>query len=130
MGKGTRQQKKQVSKGKDPSKYQNAERRQGRRFLFVWLPTIIVVVLFFYAFVFDPPKPVGQPVPGTSREGEQTRSGEATGNTYMVVLDDGRMVKLDVTQMGSLEPGRRVLIQENVTSIFKRKSFSFIRYIE
>jgi hypothetical protein len=39
-------------------------------------------------------------------------------------------VKLDGSQMGSLEAGRRLLVQENVTLIFKRKSFSFIRYIE
>jgi hypothetical protein len=130
MGKGTSQLKKQASKGKGPSKYQNAERRQGRRFLFVWLPIIIVVVLLFYASVFDPPRPVGQPVPGTSREGEQTGSGDATGKTYMVVLDDGRMVKLDRLQMGSLEASRRLLVQENVTLIFKRKSFSFVRYIK
>lgn len=130
MGKGTSQQKKQASKVKGPSKYQNAERRQGQRFLFVWLPIIVVVLLFFYAFMFDPPRPVGQPVPGTSREGEQSRSGEVTGKTYMVVLDDGRMVKLDSLQMGSLEAGRRLLVQENVTLIFKRKSFSFVRYIK
>jgi len=130
MGKGTSQLNKQASKGKGPSKYQDAERRQGRRFLFVWLPIIIVVLLFFYASVFDPPRTVGQPVPGTSREGEQTRSGEATGKTYTVVLDDGRMVNLDGSQMGSLEAGRRLLVQENITLIFKRKSFSFVRYIE
>jgi hypothetical protein len=130
MGKGTSQLKKQASKGKGPSKYQNAERIQGRRFLFVWLPIIMVVVLLFYASVFDPPRTVGQPVPGTLREGEQTGSGDATGKTYMVVLDDGRMVKLDSLQMGSLEAGRRLLVQENVTLIFKRKSFFFVRYIK
>jgi len=130
MGKGTSQLKKQASKVKGPSKYQNAERRQGRRFLFVWLPIIIVVLLFFYASVFDPPKTVGLPVPGTAREGDQTQSGEATRKTYMVVLDDGRMVKLDGSQMGSLEAGRRLLVQENVTLIFKRRSFTFVRYIE
>ena len=59
MGKDTSQLKKQASKGKGPSKYQDAERRQGRRFLFVWLPIIIVVLLFFYASVFDPPSTVG-----------------------------------------------------------------------
>ena len=130
MGKITSQQKKQASKSKGPSKYQNAERRQGRRFLFVWLPIIIVIVLFFYASVFDPPRTVGQPVPGTSREGEQAGSGDVTSKTYTVVLDDGRMVKLDGSQMGSLEAGRRLLVQENVTLIFKRKSFSFVRYIK
>ncbi len=130
MGKGKYQHKIKASRGTGPSKYQDAERRQGRRFLFVWLPIIIVVLLFFYASVFDPPRTVGQPVPGTSREGDQTQSGETTGKIYMVVLDDGRMVKLDGSQMGSLEAGRRLLVQENVTLIFKRKSFTFVRYIE
>jgi hypothetical protein len=130
MGKGTSKQKKQASKNISPSKYQDSEARQGRRFLFVWIPIIVVVVVFFYALMFDPPRTVGQPVPGTLREGEQSPSGEAIGKTYMVVLDDGRMVKLDGLQMGSIKVGRRLLIQENVTLIFKRKSFAFVRYIE
>ena len=128
--KGTSQHKKQTGKSKDPSKYRDPESRQGRRFFFVWLPTIILVVLLFYAFVFDPPRPFGQPVPGTFKESEQARSGEDAGKAYSVVLDDGRIVKLEGTQIGPIEPGRRFLVQENVTSIFKRKSFTFLRYIE
>jgi hypothetical protein len=130
MGKAKQQQKKQSTKVTGPSKHQDAERRQGRRFLFVWLPIIIVVVLSFYVFAFDPPRPLGQPIPGTVREGDQARSGNAKGKTFMVVLDDGRIVNLVGSQMGSLEAGRRVIVQENITPIFKRKSFSFVRYIE
>jgi len=129
MGKGKNQQKKQAAKRIDPSKYHNPESRQGRRFFFVWLPIIILVVLLFYAFVFDPPQFVGQPVPGTFKENDQARSGEDAGKTYSVVLDDGRIVKLEGTQMGTIKPGRRLLVQENMTSIFKRKSFTFVRYI-
>jgi hypothetical protein len=124
------QQNKQGSKGKGPSKYRDSERRQGRRFFFVWLPVIIVLIVCFYVLVFDPPRPVGQPIPGTSRKSEQAQLGETAGKAYMVVLDDGRMVKLDGSLMGSLETGRRVLVQENITLIFKRKHFSFVRYIE
>jgi len=124
------QQKKQESKGRGPSKYRDSERRQGRRFFFVWLPVIIVLILFFYVLVFDPPRPVGQPIPGTSKESEQAQLGETAGKAYMVVLDDGRMVKLDGSLMGSLGAGRRVLVQENITLIFKRKYFSFVRYLE
>jgi hypothetical protein len=124
------QQKKQGSKGKGPSKYRDSERRQGHRFVFVWLPAIAVVVLFFYAFVFDPPRPVGQPIPGISRDSEQARFGETAGKAYMAVLDDGRVVNLAGLQMGSLEAGRRVLVQENTTLIFKKKSFFFVRYLE
>ena len=124
------QQKKQGSKGKGPSKHRDSERRHGRRFIFVWLPVIIVIVLLFYAFVFDPPRPVGQPIPGISRESEQARLGETAGKAYMVVLDDGRLVNLAGSQLGSFEAGRRVLVQENITLIFKKKSFSFVRCLE
>jgi hypothetical protein len=124
------QQKKQGSKGKVPSNYRDPDRRKGRRFFFIWLPVIILVVLFFYVLVLDPPRPVGQPIPGISKESEQARLGETAGKAFMVVLDDGRIVKLDGMQMGSLEAGRRVLVQENITLIFKRKFFSFVRYLE
>jgi hypothetical protein len=130
MGPGKSHQKKQASKGTGPAKYGTTERRRSRRFFFVWLPIIVIAVLFFYAFVFDPPKPFGQPIPGIAREGDQTRPGDITGNPFVVVLDDGRMVKLVEPQMGSLEANRRLLVQENVTLVFKRKSFSFVRYIE
>lgn len=122
--------KKQDSKRKGPSQHRDADKRQGRRFVFFWLPIIIVVLGFFYALVLDPLRPYGQPIHGTSREAEKTQTGEAIGKTYTVVLDDGRIVKIDGLLMGSLEANRRVLVQENSTLIFKRKSFSFVRYLE
>jgi len=130
MAKGRPQQKRKTSKGVGPAKYQVAERSRGRRFLIVWVPVIVVVVLFFYAIAFDPVRPVGEPVPGTSSEGEQIQTGEGPAKTLMVNLDDGRKIKLEGSQMGTLEAGRRVFVQENVTLIFKRKSFSFVRYIK
>lgn len=130
MAKGTGQRKKQTGKVKGPSKQHDAEKRQGRRFFFVWVPIIVIVILFFYAFVFDPPRSVGEPIPGTIKEAGKAGSGETDGKTYPVLLDDGRTVKVDSFQIGSLEPGKRLLVQENVTRIFKRKSFVFIRYIE
>jgi hypothetical protein len=125
-----KQQKKQGSKGKGPSQYRDSEKRQGHRFFFVWLPVIIVVMLFFYVLVLDPPRPVGEPIPGTSRDSEQARLGESTGNAYMVVLDDGRVVTIEGSMMEHLKAGRRMLVQENITLIFKRKHFSFVRYLE
>jgi len=98
--------------------------------LFVWLPVIILVILSFYVLVFDPPRPVGQPIPGTSRDSKQARLGDSDGNAYMVVLDDGRMVTIEGSLMKSLKAGRRVLVQENTTRIFKRNYFSFVRYLE
>lgn len=130
MGKKTGVRRKQTIHGTGPSKYGVSERRQGRRFLFVWLPVIVVVVLLFYAFVFDPPRPVGQPVSGIAQDGGRTAGGEGGARMYSVRLDDGRTVTLDGSHMGVLEPGRRILVQENETLIFKRASFTFVRYIE
>jgi hypothetical protein len=123
-------QKKQKSVVKDPSQRQDSKTRQGRRFFFIWLPVIVVLLLFFYVLVLDPPRPIGQPLPGTSKASEQSHLGESGGKTYMVLLDDGRTVELEGSMMGALEAGRRVLVQENTTLIFKRKNFSFVRYLE
>jgi hypothetical protein len=125
-----RKQNKPAYKSKNLSQYRDSEKRQGNRFLFVWLPVIIVVILFFYALVFDPPRQVGKPIPGTSRVSKQAQLGESSGNAYMVVLDDGRIVSIEGSLMESLKTGRRVLVQENITLIFKRKYFSFLRYLE
>ena len=124
------QQKKKVSKVKVPSQSRDSEKRQIRRFFFLWLPVIIAFLLFFYALVLDPPRPVGQPIPGTSKSGEQAKLGEATGKADMVVLDDGRTVPIEGSMMVYPDAGRRVLVQENRTLIFKRKYFSFVRYLE
>jgi hypothetical protein len=131
-GKAVRKQKKQGSKGKGPSQYRDPEKRRVRRFFFVWVPVIVLVILSFYVLMFDPPRPVGQPIPGTSRDSnsKQAQLGESTGNAYMVVLDDGRTVTIEGSLMESLKAGRRVLVQENITRIFQRKYFSFVRYLE
>ncbi|HYA13679.1 MAG TPA: hypothetical protein VEF33_05000 [Syntrophales bacterium] len=130
MVKKTSKQRRQGVKEKGSPKYQSADKSKGRRFLFVWLPIMVVVIVLFYALVFDPPRPFGQPIPGTSRASKQTFPGETAVKTYIVDLDDGRMVELDGLQMGLLEAGRRVLVQERISLIFKRKSFSFVRYLE
>ncbi len=124
-----RKQKKQRSKGKNLSPYRGSEKRQ-HRFLFIWLPVIILVMLFFYALVFDPPRQVGQPIRGISRVSKQAQLGESTGNAYRVVLDDGRIVTIEGSLMEPLKAGRLLLVQENITLIFKRKYFSFVRYLE
>lgn len=130
MAKGANKKKKQTAKVKASPKDRNAEERRGRRFFFVWVPVIIGVVVCFYIVVFDPPRTVGQPTPGTVMAAEKAGSGETDGKTYTVVLDDGRTVKLEGFQMSSIAPGKRLLVQENVTLIFKRRSFSFVRYID
>lgn len=120
-----------IRQNKISRQYRDAKKRQGRRFLFVWVPVIIVIMLSFYVLVLDPSLPVGgPPIPGTSRASGQAQLGESNGTADRVVLDDGRTVIIEGALMGSLKAGRRVLVQENKTLIFKRKYFSFVRYLE
>jgi ABC-type microcin C transport system permease subunit YejB len=124
-------QKKQKSSVAVASQKQDSKKRQGRRFLMIWIPVIVIVLLIFYVVVMDPPRPVGQPIAGTSKEdSEKAKLGDSGGYAYMVALDDGRVVAIEGSMMGALKSGRRVLVQENVTLIFKRKHFSFVRYLE
>jgi hypothetical protein len=125
-----RKQKKKESKSKSPSQHRDSEERKGHRFFFVWLPVIIVVISSFYVLAFDLPRPVGQPIPGTTRGSEQAQLGESKGTAYRVGLDDGRVVTIEGSLMEPLKAGRRVLVQEKITRIFKRKYFSFVRYLE
>lgn len=125
-----RKQKKQGSQVRGVPQSQNSEKSQRNRFFRIWLPVIVVVVLSFYVLMFDPPRPVGQPIPGTTKEIRQAQLGESTGNAYTVLLDDGRTVTIEGSLMDSLKAGRRVLVQENTTLIFKRKFFSFVKYLK
>ena len=123
-------QRKLESRAKRPAEYRDSEKKQKNRFLRVWLPVIVVVILSFYVLMFDPSRPVGQPVPGTSQAGKQAQLGEPIVNAYSVVLDDGRVVTIEGSLMEAVKAGRRVLVQENRTLIFKRHFFSFVRYLQ
>ena len=124
-------QKNKSSRRKTASgKKSHAEARQGRRFLFVWVPVIILVLAFFYALMFDPPRPAGPTLTGTIgglEEGQRGRSVESVP----VTLETGRSVEVPLPEIrGSLQKGRRILVQENETLIFKRRTYSFVRWLD
>jgi hypothetical protein len=121
--------KKTGRKQKIPQKAAAAETRQTRRFLFLWLPTIVISLLVFYALAFDPARPVGPPVRGILSGSEGPPSDESAQKAYEVTLDDGRVIRLEDPHMG-LQRGRRVIVEESRTLIFKRKAFTFVRYLE
>ena len=125
-------QKKKSSRRKTESgKQSHAEARQGRRFLFVWVPVIILVLAFFYALMFDPPRPAGPPLTGTIGGPEEGQRGRSVESIVLVTLETGRSVEVPLPEIrGSLRKGRRVLVQENETLIFKRRTYSFVRWLD
>ena len=122
-------QKKPADRGRREAPQQGSDQR-GRRFLVFWVPIIAVVILFFYFMMFDPSRPIGQPLQGTSKSDQPAQLGESGRHASRVVLDDGRVVMIEGSLMEALKSGRRVLVQENTTLVFNRKFFSFVRYLD
>ncbi|OPY79353.1 MAG: hypothetical protein A4E65_01883 [Syntrophorhabdus sp. PtaU1.Bin153] len=121
--------KKQASPS-SPLKKKGSLKEPSRRFLFVWAPIIIIVLVLFYGFVFDPPRPVGPPLTGVvgTTDGQQSR--ESIRKICPVDLEGGGMVWADCSGTGFLEKGRKVLVQETRTLIFKRKDHSIVRTLD
>lgn len=123
----TSQKKKPAGSKRVREKHGRSGADQGHRFLFVWVPVIILVLALFYAVMFDPPKPVGRPLSGTISGTDQGRPGQPMASSVSVALEDGRVVSIRPSDMeGELRKGRPVLVQENETLIFKRRTYSFV----
>lgn len=111
-------------------KQKRSRKEPPRRFLFVWVPIIIVTLLLFYGFVFDPPRPVGAPLAGAVGVTKEPQSKESIRKVCPVDLEGGGTVWADCDGTGFLEKGRRVLVQETRTLIFKRKDYSIVRTLD
>lgn len=112
-------------------KWGRSEADRSRRFFLVWVPVIILVLAIFYGLMFDPPSPVGEPLTGTINGLERGKTGQPAGSAVLVTLGDGRTIEVRTSGMeGPLQQGRRVLIQENETLIFKRKTYAFVRWLD
>jgi hypothetical protein len=118
-----------------PAKGRVLERRQSLRFFLIWGPVILLAIIFLYALVFDPERPVGSPLSGVVTGTSKSGSGEQTPATLFVALDDGRQVEAEATptvghQATVFTRGRRVLVQESTTAIFRRHHFAFLKPLE
>jgi ribosomal protein S12 len=119
--------KKTVQKKQTPPLEKKGPRKEpSRRFLFVWAPIIIIVLLLFYGFVFDPPRPVGSALTGVIGATREPQSRESIRKICPVDLEDGRAVLADCSGTGFLQKGRKVLVQETRTLIFKRRDYSIV----
>ncbi|OPY72472.1 MAG: hypothetical protein A4E63_01216 [Syntrophorhabdus sp. PtaU1.Bin050] len=113
-----------------PPKQKRSQKEPSRRFLFVWVPIIIVTLLLFYGFVFDPPRPVGASLAGVVGATKEPQPKESIRKVCPVDLEGGGTVWADCGSTGFLEKGRRVLVQETRTLIFKRRDYSIVRTLD
>jgi hypothetical protein len=127
--------KKAKTRGRRPAKGSASERRASIRFFLIWGPVILLVIIALYALVFDPESPLGPPVTGVLAGADQQGSATQAPAKYSVVLDDSRQIEAAVTptlgtQSVAFTKGRRVLLQESTTTIFRRHHFVILKTLD
>jgi cell division septal protein FtsQ len=115
---------------KKQSKEDYSDKKRLRRFLFIYAPIIVITLGFIYVSSFDPVKPAARiQIEGIILE-VVASSGDATQDTYRVKLSNGNVVTVSGREKKDINKGTKVLIEESETLLFKRKIYSFIRFIE
>lgn len=126
-----RSSKKPVTRSKKQKKAASSDTKRLRRFLFLWLPIIIITSIFIYTFSFDPIKADSKiRIEGTIMETTQPSAGKWGDQTFPVKLSNGQIIQVNVPEKEGLKKDGRLLIEESTTLIFKRKLYRFIGFVD
>ena len=108
-----------------------ADKSRFRRFLFFWLPVIVVILGFIYISAFDPVrKDSTRQTRGIVTETSMgPGDGGQSSSLYTITLADGRTITLNILTDDKLKTGSAVLVEEKETTIFKRKIYQFVKVI-
>jgi hypothetical protein len=116
-----------------PKKQKNggySDKKRLRRFLFVYMPIIVMTLGFIYASSFDPVRPASRmQIEGTVLE-VVASSGGTTQDVYKIKLSDGNIVTVNSNAKKDISKGAKVLVEESETLLFKRKLYQFIRFVD
>jgi hypothetical protein len=126
----TKRGRKTPIQSKKQSKEDYSDKKRLRRFLFIYAPIIVITLGFIYASSFDPVKTDSRmQVEGTILE-VVVSSGGATQDAYRIKLSNGTIVTVNGNERKEISKGAKVMIEENETLLFKRKVYSFIRFVD
>jgi hypothetical protein len=85
----------------------------------------------FLTYYYDPYQTTGEQYEGTITGAYKPETDKIHANTRLLIkLDGGRTVKVIATRAGGYQIGKRVIVEKYVSKRFKKKSFSFVKYIE
>jgi hypothetical protein len=100
------------------------DRARSRRFLFLWLPVIIVVIIAFYAVAMDPPQPTGRMVKAQVIEKDKSIQPQVP-QFYRIRLENGEETSIAIPEKEDPRPLKDVLVEEHSTRFFKKKSYQY-----
>ncbi|MHB8109278.1 MAG: hypothetical protein ACYDHW_04500 [Syntrophorhabdaceae bacterium] len=100
------------------------DRTRSRRFLFLWLPVIIVVIVAFYAIAMDPPQPTGRMVKAQVIEKDRSVQSQVP-RFYRIRLENGDEASIAIPEKEDPRPLKSILVEEHSTRLFKKKSYQY-----
>jgi hypothetical protein len=95
-----------------------------------WLGLVALILIFIGLLLFDPPHSTGNQVQGTLVGGDQTSSPLGSPGRYTVRLSNGQEIDIPIARTEGSHKKRDVMLEEYETYIFKRKTYSFLRFID
>jgi len=120
---------KKTVRSKDGTKAADPDRARLRRFLYLWLPVICIVLIAFYAAVLDPSKPTGRTIE-TILIGKSASGGpQSTSSTFRIKPDNGEEAEVFIPEKQVPPPGSRIVVEEYATSLLKKKTYQYLRTI-
>ena len=104
-----------------PVKKAGADKARMKRFLYLWIPIICLVVIGVYALALDPPRPTGRVMKGSVMQIK--RSSEQPGTVlYKIRLETGENIEIAMPEKNK-PAGSEVMVEEFSTVLFKKKKY-------
>lgn len=108
-------------KFRSPAGKTDAGKARMKRFLYLWVPIICLVVIGFYASALDPPRPTGKVMKGSIAEIK--RSSQQPGSVlYKIKLETGEEIEIALPEKEK-PAGSEVVVEEYSTAFFKKKTY-------
>jgi hypothetical protein len=119
-GKGTAKRKGRVETSDD-------DRTRLRRFLFLWAPIIVIVLVGFYAVALDPAKPTGRMMEASIVGKEPTAGGQSSSAMFRVRVDNGEEAVIFIPEKQAPTPPGRIVVEEYTTTLFKKRTYRYLK---
>ncbi|MBP1748680.1 MAG: hypothetical protein H6Q52_1219 [Deltaproteobacteria bacterium] len=110
-----------AKKTRKPVENVHSDQMRMRRFLFLWVPIICLVLIGVYASALDPPRPTGRLIKGSVIEIKKS-SQQAMSVLYKIKLETGEDIEVAVSETNK-PAGSEVMVEEYSTVLLKKKSY-------
>lgn len=106
---------------KRPVQNMHTDKARMRRFLFLWVPVICLVLIGVYASALDPPRPTGRVIKGSVTEIKRS-SQQPASVLYKIKLETGEDIEIAVPEKDK-HSGSEVMVEEFSTLLLKKKRY-------